>query len=899
MAACHKVCIDGRNSQRLKHHAGKIGWEAWKEMRVVGIDADVMAYGAILRLCAARGQPEKCLGLIEEMHRFDHVKPTTLIYTAALTAVARSFRSAIRFGRADRDSLRREVAAHHGAMASRIVVLAEQAEVDQDAGFVRALMLACGAAGDGASAKAVYLASRVRNRRELYSVNRGLLGDGLSEHLPATRQEDKERDSRQLAALLTACAQTVEGPAALWTDNGGFLCPYAHISVLERPKPNYIKRRPPVGVTHEDSAVGAMNFDMDDLKDRGTGRLELKQKWKGISNVDNVDSLGDMDMWRELEKELNLEEKEDMQQLAMRKQEQQLALASEGDFAESDDRDEDRVDLLSLFPTPAEAPAELREQFEEFLPLWKQMRDSADVGEAEDDLSENGAWENFLFLQEDEQDQNEENEDEEPKEEETFEYVARKDASPSMIQEYAAFLSEWKGETQKMGYSESDIDEDETWDLFLHLRDSAKKSLDLEQGGWGDESEEVGHGDDLIGDLKAQERNDRRKAREEAVREVLSELSREMLLSERENEGEEEIAREVDEQDRATMNEDGVFQNDGNDGRYRLHNENDILGEEQFATKLDEDGVITFDGDDTLHGATIGEAAGLVDRTNGEKKFPSGVDPTSDMSAVSPEAPVETLQQWLSPEEIEYKKFELTLPTGLPRSRILKIKKAFDVRPAAPSLLTLLPHLRERLPAVVKIGKLKRQNCEVADFVMGLAEESGVVDEHICNGRLEVETINGGLDSALELYEEGFGKYGLVPNGYSDRLMIQMLVKNRRFTRALAFKEKVETSHNRILDLPSYGSLIEYCANRRQVGNAILLLRECLALHGEKPGEKSLAMLRKVCRKELCGEVVGLEDLIGPDPLDWLRHGQKHLKRDKSKVGRRGLQEGMSRLTKI
>lgn len=59
---------------------------------------EVMAYGAILRLCAVRGQPERAIGLLEDMERFE-VKPTTLCFTAALRAVARSHETAIRYER--------------------------------------------------------------------------------------------------------------------------------------------------------------------------------------------------------------------------------------------------------------------------------------------------------------------------------------------------------------------------------------------------------------------------------------------------------------------------------------------------------------------------------------------------------------------------------------------------------------------------------------------------------------------------------------------------------------------------------------------------------------------------------------------------------------------------------
>ena len=101
----------------------------------------------IIRLCSARGQPERAINLLEEMHRFD-VKPTTLCFSSALRAVARSHEIGTRFERGwSQKQLRREsFTAHHGKMAREIVIMAENAEVEFDDGFVSALMLCAAAA---------------------------------------------------------------------------------------------------------------------------------------------------------------------------------------------------------------------------------------------------------------------------------------------------------------------------------------------------------------------------------------------------------------------------------------------------------------------------------------------------------------------------------------------------------------------------------------------------------------------------------------------------------------------------------------------------------------------------------------------------------------------------------
>jgi pentatricopeptide repeat protein len=181
LAACYKVCNAGHISSSVRSKAGALGWEKWKEMRVNGVEADAMAYGAILRLLAARGRAEQAINILDEMKHFQ-VKPTTMCFTAALKAVARSHEISIRFenGASKRFRRREKLTLYHGRMTRDIVVKAEQAEVVQDDGFVAALMLCAAAAGDSATAKAILLASEVRRMDHLRTI-------GPETHLAALR----------------------------------------------------------------------------------------------------------------------------------------------------------------------------------------------------------------------------------------------------------------------------------------------------------------------------------------------------------------------------------------------------------------------------------------------------------------------------------------------------------------------------------------------------------------------------------------------------------------------------------------------------------------------------------------------------------------------------------------
>ena len=264
LAACYRVCANNSLSHKERLKAYQTGWEKWKEMIIVGIKPDVMAYGALLRLVASKGQPERALNILEEM-AIEEVQPTTLCFTSALRAVAKSQQIATRFerGSSRRDMRREQITAHHGKLAQSIVIKAEAAGVEQDDGFVSALISCVGAAGDIATAKAIYVASQIRKLDQFRTIGpddhlarlRGeSYQDELGKFLSAeenevaeekTRVRDYERyqksalrafekreygkDSRVLSAIARACATASDAKDLLGTmwqgrENEGYLC---------------------------------------------------------------------------------------------------------------------------------------------------------------------------------------------------------------------------------------------------------------------------------------------------------------------------------------------------------------------------------------------------------------------------------------------------------------------------------------------------------------------------------------------------------------------------------------------------------------------------------------------------------------------------------------------------
>jgi hypothetical protein len=132
------------------------------------------------------------------------------------------------------------------------------------------------------------------------------------------------------------------------------------------------------------------------------------------------------------------------------------------------------------------------------------------------------------------------------------------------------------------------------------------------------------------------------------------------------------------------------------------------------------------------------------------------------------------------------------------------------------------------------------------------------------------------------------------PTGYSDRLVLQMLVDNNRITRALKLKQNIE-EEGRAIDIPSYGSMIEYYSRHGQLGSSLLFLKECIRQHGAAPSEKYVTRLRVLSRQQRLEKKLMVTEMIGEDPIRWLKHGEKYLKREMSKKGRRNVKVAYNR----
>lgn len=193
----------------------------------------------------------------------------------------------------------------------------------------------------------------------------------------------------------------------------------------------------------------------------------------------------------------------------------------------------------------------------------------------------------------------------------------------------------------------------------------------------------------------------------------------------------------------------------------------------------------------------------------------------------------EVVNDDISVSDYELKYLREALPS-FSRKRLKKILNVFQTNLGDPSILELIPLVRERMPDYLTATWLKQMSLATSRFVLSTASQNGLVDIHMVNGVLEMEAACGSLDRAVEVYETSFRENGLEPNEYSDRLVLQMFLRNNRFSRALSLKSKLHTK-GRLLDIPAYGSLVDYCARRGQLGTALLILRECVTVHGAPP----------------------------------------------------------------
>jgi len=93
---------------------------------------------------------------------------------------------------------------------------------------------------------------------------------------------------------------------------------------------------------------------------------------------------------------------------------------------------------------------------------------------------------------------------------------------------------------------------------------------------------------------------------------------------------------------------------------------------------------------------------------------------------------------------------------GLPKSRVDKVRDEFKLNLGTPSMIRLVPLLRENMPDVIDKEWLVEKNLRDANVVMNIAKDERVIDSNLMNSMLQVYAKSSRFDEALEFYEHEF-----------------------------------------------------------------------------------------------------------------------------------------------
>ena len=714
LAACYKVINTGSMPQQIKAEAGTLAWDRWKEAKINDLEPDVMAYGAIIRIMAARGLPERALNIIEEM-QIKGVQPTTLIFSGALNAVARSHANALRFegGRSKKNKRREKIAAHHGKMARNIVILAERASVEQDDGFVSALMMCAGTAGDSATVKAIYLASEVRKLEDMRKI-------GGSEHLQMLRGKNpvdnnsnvetsytsksnsdqgtslvpqegspslpsqlsynpqkRRRDTRKLNALVSANARAVEnrGLGNLWggRENKGYLCENSLRMIQQRYVPQYVDKSIP-GISGTDSGLASMVWDDEDVEKMGK-RLRRK-KFMGLLEDTDDNRMDELDptLYRL--------------------------------FAEDEDAlfDEEQKD--------GQEEESAQQRFESFKFEGRKLFKGGVQGGSSTRNSEAISAETTEPLTNVSDEKDDDNDDEDEDDINGIELQNMMDAENELRKTMEATDID-EATLQRMMDSD-DIDEA---NLQSMLGVNGISEIDFEKM-LDDENSEEGMSDkerDLFDKIMSEEGMSAEE--KDLFGKMMSEFENESDDDDDDDDDEEEMSEEEEALFEKMMSEFDSESDDDDDDDF------EVTTEEVFQLESPED--------------ALGNKLAPFAKGNGST---FEVVETSDSRVALPE----------DADDLDVVLY------GLPQSRIDTVRDEFERNLGSPSMIRLVPMLRENMPEEVHKEWLVSKNLRDANVVMQMAEDDGIVDVQMMNSMLQVFAYSNKVEEALEYYENEF-----------------------------------------------------------------------------------------------------------------------------------------------
>ncbi|KAL3910110.1 MAG: hypothetical protein SGILL_007819, partial [Bacillariaceae sp.] len=187
--------------------------------------------------------------------------------------------------------------------------------------------------------------------------------------------------------------------------------------------------------------------------------------------------------------------------------------------------------------------------------------------------------------------------------------------------------------------------------------------------------------------------------------------------------------------------------------------------QEEFMSELEEGGdIASGEFTQTLLESSLA-SEGPFDATAGtfESSQKDSLDNVSNAEVLAssnePTLAVPPIHQ--DPERLsKIESLQEALP-GLPLSRINKVVDAFDKTLGYPSMLALVPILRETMPDYVTSRWLKRVNNSNAEFALRKASEDNAVDISLLNSMLQVKANYGFIQGALDFHTDQYRKHGL------------------------------------------------------------------------------------------------------------------------------------------
>lgn len=99
---------------------------------------------------------------------------------------------------------------------------------------------------------------------------------------------------------------------------------------------------------------------------------------------------------------------------------------------------------------------------------------------------------------------------------------------------------------------------------------------------------------------------------------------------------------------------------------------------------------------------------------------------------------------------------------GFPAHRVEKVREVFSMSLGNPSVLHIVPAVREVMPERISNSWLKKKNILDALAAMESAEADKSVDIHVLNAMLQVLSKSGSIDRTLMFYEKEFQAHDMV-----------------------------------------------------------------------------------------------------------------------------------------